>query len=283
MRLLKRALLFTAEIGVLVFGFLFALALAVRFDSSDNNLAPIAFFSVLLLTLVSLLILRRKTRRRKIEWAAAGWTANRSRRQRHPRRARYLRTTRRCLLWLPSAFAALTVISLPLASHIFYSGTHLVPHYQFSLPLNWTIVKSRGDIPNSFVSGFFSNEGASRYGLTPIWFNHSLPSGVTLGITGPASAYAWRRPQVEIEQGRPTHIAKTEFTMGAVVVNCWEYQDTFDAIGSGPNFLYPRELSEVLCSTQPNGRDFNLHASFLGQKEDVPVFYRVLRGATPIN
>jgi hypothetical protein len=71
--------------------------------------------------------------------------------------------------------------------------------------------------------------------------------------------------------------------MGAVVVNCWEYQDAFDAIGSGPNFLYPRELWEVLCSTQPNGKDFNLHASFLGREEDVPVFYRVLRGATPIN
>ncbi len=283
MRLLKRAQLFAAEIGVLVFGFVFALALAIRFDSSDNNVAPIAFFSVLFLTVVSLLILRRKTRRWKVEWAAAGWIANRSWRRRYPRRARNVRMICRCLLWLPSAFAALTVFSLPLASHIFYSGTHLVPHYRFSLPLNWTIVKSSGDSPYPVVWVFFSNEGASRFGLTPIWFNHSLPSGVTLGITGPASPYIWRRPKVEIEQGRPTHIAKTEFTIGAVVVNCWEYQDTFDAIGSGPNFLYPRELWEVLCSTQPNGREFNLHASFLGQKEDVPVFYRVLRGATPIN
>jgi hypothetical protein len=27
------------------------------------------------------------------------------------------------------------------------------------------------------VCTYFSNQGAARYGLTPIWFNHTMPSG----------------------------------------------------------------------------------------------------------
>ena len=276
MRLLKRVLLFATEVAVLIFGFVISFDLAVYFDSSENNFAPIAFFCSLFLTVASFLVFRQKTREWKIEQDAAMWLANRSWRQLHPRQAGLVRLAHRCLLWLPSIWAALVTFFLPVASHLVFSGSHLVPHYRFSVPLNWTIIKSRGE-----VWAFFSGEGAARYGLTPIWFNRSLPSEATFAITDPASAYVWSRPEREAASGHSTHIAKTEFKMGTIAVECWEYRFIYSAtLGPSSSLLNPSLLWEVLCSTQPNGRDFNLHASFLGQREDIPAFYKVLKEAT---
>jgi hypothetical protein len=276
---LKRVLLFVAEVGVLFLGFSFSLGLAICLDSSKNNLAAIAFFSSLFLTVVGLLLFRRKTRKWKIEQDAASWMRNRPWRQLHPHQARHIRLVHRCLLWLPSVCAALVICFLPVASHLIFLGSHLVPHYRLSVPLNWTIIKSRGGYP--LVWAFFSSEGAARYGLTPIWFNRSLPSGATFSISGPASAFAWNRPERELASGHMTHVAKTEFRMGMIAMNCWEYRHTYnDAAGPSSSLFTPAILWEVLCSTQPNGVDFNLHASFLGHKEDVPAFYKVLKEAT---
>src|ERR1700722_9270648 len=276
---LKRVLLFFAEAGLLIVGYASAFKLAIHFDSADNNLAPILVLFTLLITIFSFLVLRRRTRKWKIEGDAAGWIADRSWRQAHPSRAKKVRRMYRCLLCLPGICVAIVFLFLPVASRIVYSGTYLVPHYRFSVPLNWMILKSRGDF---FVWAFFSYQGAARYGFTPIWFNHSLPSSATFVSSDPTSAFTWWRPQSETTHGHTTHVAKTEFKMGTIEVNCWEYRHTYnDTSAPSVGLVTPAVLWEVLCSTQPNGRDFNLHASFFGQREDVPAFYNFLQGATP--
>lgn len=281
MRVFIKLLLFTGELAILFFGIVFSLLLGAvfYFDFTWGKLALIPSFLGLVLTIAILLLFRRKTRRWEIENEAASWVADRSYRRLHPRQARYLRFLHRCLLWLPSICAAFVFFFLPVASHVAYLGGHLVTHYRLPTPLNWMIIKGHGEY--SFAWVFYSNEGAAKYGFTPIWFNHSFPSSATFGTTGPASPYKWWRPGHEIETGHATHVAKKEFKIGAVDMKCWEYRDIYHyGLGDWSSPPVPGVFWEVLCSTEPNGKDFNLHASFFGHKEEIPDFYKVLQGAT---
>jgi hypothetical protein len=273
MRLLKRVLLFATEVLGLILGFVISFGLAHYFDSRENNFAALTlFFGTLVLTIVGLFLFRRTTRKWKTEQDAARWMAIRSWRRLHPHRARYVRIMHRILLWLPSACAALVLFFLPVASHLAFPSACLIPHYRLSVPLNWFVIKSRGDYP--MISTFLSRKGAAPYGLTPNWFNRA-PSVVTFGITDPESGYVWSLPERDIESGHPTHIAKTDFKLGTIEAECWEYRV--------PVHFAEGVFGEVLCSTRPNGRDFNLHAAFFGHSEDIPTFYAVLKGTTPAN
>lgn len=286
MRQIIKLLLVVTDIAILLLGLLFSLGLGLVLDSEFywGKLALIPFFLSLSLTIVIFLWFRRKVRKREIENDAAIWMAGRAWRRLHPRRARSLRFLNRCLLWLPSICAAVVFFFHPMVSHLLFPGGHLVPHYRTSTPLNWTILKAPGY--NSLAWAYFSDEGASRYGFGPIWFSHSMPSGVAIGSADPTSSFTWWRPEHEIAIGHPTEIAKTEFMIGTIEMNCWEYQDAhayYDGLGYSSNHVVSAFRSEVLCSTRPNGRDFNLHASFLGRKEDVRSFYEVLKGTSLIH
>jgi hypothetical protein len=154
----------------------------------------VAFFLVFSLICAALVWFRHKTGEWTTAADATAWLARRSWRQRHPRRAKYLRILQLSFLLFPSLCSALVLFFLPVTSHILYSGAHLAPHYRFSTPLNWLIIKSRGNIQ---VWTFFSNRGAARWGFTPIWFNHSMPSSVDFHTSDPASSDGWWRPQSE--------------------------------------------------------------------------------------
>jgi len=162
-----------------------------------------------------------------------------------------------------------------------YSGAHLVPHYRSSTPLNWLIIKSRGDIE---VWTFFSNQGAARYGFTPILFNHSMPSSAIFFTSDPASSDRWRRPESELANGHTTHLAVRQFQLGMITATCYEYRHNYsDAVGSSSGIFSPPVLWESLCSTQPNGVDYNLRAAYLGHRKDLPAFYDLLNSTTPAN
>jgi hypothetical protein len=162
-----------------------------------------------------------------------------------------------------------------------YSGAHLVPHYRSSTPLNWLIIKSRGDIE---VWTFFSNQGAARYGFTPIWFNRSMPSSAVFFTSDPASSDGWRRPESELASGHTTHLAVRQFQLGMITATCYEYRHNYsDAVGSSSGIFSPPVLWESLCSTQPNGVDYNLRAAYLGHRKDLPAFYDLLNSTTPAN
>jgi hypothetical protein len=289
MRSLKRSLLRIAELGVLFFGLCFSLGLTAVIAGLTDNFGGSASFGIftlavlfggIVLTFAILIIFRRKTWQWKLKSDAAAFMANRARRQLHPRQAKYIRVAQQILLWLPTACAALTVFFLPIASQILIAGNRVVPHYRIPVPTNW-IVFRRFVPSDSFATILFSDKGASRYGFTPLWFDRSLPSGVTIGVTDPANPHIWSRPEMEKAFGRTTHVAQTRVTSGRHVFDCFEYRDTYDVRSLPPSPLYPRVLWEVLCSMQPNGRDYNLYASFAGHEDEIPAFYRVLRGATP--
>jgi hypothetical protein len=284
MRLLQRILLFFAELGVLALGLAAMLAVAYLFERSGADegwLSFVALFGPLILAVVGFFLFRQRNRRWKIKYDAANYLKHRASQLRNPRRTRRIRILCRLLRWLPSACAALVLFFLPVASRLIHPGTQLVTGYRFSLPMNWIIMKAGGNAGDDFAWALFSNEGASRYGLTPMWFNHSLPSGTTFSASDPAFPNDWYRPSNEAKDGHPTHTAKIDFTMGTVNATCWEYRDTFNTYS--PAWLYPPVLWDVLCSTQPNGRNYNLRASFLGQKKDLPAFYQVLKSAKPSN
>lgn len=277
MRILKRVLLFAAEVAVLIAGFVISFTLAIFFDSRENPLAEIGFFfGGLLLTAAGFVLFRRRTRNWKIEQDAATWMASRSWRQLHPRRARLKRMLYRCMLWLPSSSAAFVLFFLPVASHLFYLGQSIIPHYRVSVPLNWLVIESQG-------SGwlFFSEEGASRYGLTPIWFNRRMPSGVVFLISDPEHGDGWYRPEKELASGHTTHESVRDFRLGMLTSSCYEYRHIYgNAPESSSGLLTPPVLWESLCATRPNGVNYNLRTAFLGHREDLPAFYKVLNSAT---
>ena len=110
-----------------------------------------------------------------------------------------------------------------------------------------------------------------------------MPSGGTFFTSDPASSDGWWRPEHELASGHTTHLAVRQFRLGRVTATCYEYRDTYnDAIGPSTGIFTPSALWESLCSTQPNGVDYNLRAAFLGHREDLPAFYELLSSAVPV-
>ena len=281
MRILKKFLIFAAELVFLFVGFILSVSFAASLDYLDSRLDIIGFLLGFSIVGAVLVWSRRKTEKWTIAADASHWLAYRSWRRLHPRRAKYLRILQRSLLCFPSLCGAFVLFFLPVASHILYSGVPLVPHYHVSTPLNWLIIKSPG---NNLTRTFFSNQSAARYGFTPFWFNEVMPSGATFSTSDPASSDGWSRPQSEIASGHTTHDAVREFQLGPVTVTCYEYRLTNNNNGGfSPSISSLAVLWESLCSTQSNGVDYNLRAAFLGHREDLSAFYRVLNSATPGN
>jgi hypothetical protein len=282
LRLLKKFFLFATELVFLFFGFIFSMGFAGYLDSLGSKFASVAFLLGFSLTGAALVWFRRKTGKWTITADATAWLAHRSWRHLHPRRAEYLHILQRSFLWFPSLCSALVLFFLPVASHILYPGTHLVPHYRLSVPLNWLVIKSPGDIE---VRTLFSNQGAARCGFTPIWFNHSMPSGAIFITSDPGSSAGWSRPESELASGHTTHLAVRHFQLGMITATCYEYRYTYNnaASPSSSSIFTPPVLWESLCSTQPNGVDYNLRVSFLGHREDLPAFYELLNSATLAN
>lgn len=288
MQLLKRVLLFFAEIGVLFAGLVLSIAVAYCLDRFSDGAGPLSFvffFGPLILSAVGFFMFRRRSRRWKIKYDAANYLTYRSRRRLNPWRAKRIRTTWHCLRWVPSICAAFALFFLPVASRIVYPANFLVTGFRFSAPLNWMMIETGDDRPRSSNSAaIFSNEGAAHYGLTPMWFTHSQPSVASFSTKDSWVPDDWYRPNREAREGHPTHIAKNEFVIGTTTVKCFEYWDTYEERG---NWYFPGWRSdppnslEILCSAQPVGRTYVWRAAFYGQHEDITAFYRVLKNATP--
>jgi hypothetical protein len=281
LRFFKKFLLIASELVFLFVGLVFSMGFSYYLGSIGSRFPFVAFFLVFSLICAALVWFRHKTGEWTTAADATAWLARRSWRQRHPRRAKYLRILQLSFLLFPSLCSALVLFFLPVTSHILYSGAHLAQHYRFSTPLNWLIIKSRGDIA---VWTFFSNRGAAHWGFTPIWFNHSMPSSADFHTSDPASSDGWWRPRSERASGHVTYLAVRQFQLGKITATCYEYRHTYNnAAGSSSSIFTPSVLWESLCSTQPNGVDYNLRAGFFGHREDLPAFYDLLNSAIPSN
>ena len=278
MRLFKKLFLFATELAFLFFGFIFSVSFAVYLYSIGTKLAPAAFLLGMAVVCAALLWFRRKTGKWTIGADANAWLAHRRWGQLHPRYARYLRILQRSFIWFPSLCAAFVLFFLPVASHIWHSGTYLAPHYRFSTPWNWLIIKGQGD---NFAWTFFSNQGAARYGLTPIWFNHAIPSMASVITSAPGDSYGWN--ESELATGHTTHFAVRQFRLGMTTATCYEDRNTYGDAPTSSAILTPSVLRESDCYTKPNGVDYNLRAGFIGHQEDLPAFYDMLNSATPSN
>jgi hypothetical protein len=208
LRLLKKFLLLAVELAFLFIGLIFSLGFAAYLDSVGSKFASIAFLLGFAPICAALFWFRRKTAKWNVAADATAWLAYCSWRRLYPRRAKYLRVFQLCFLLLPSLISAFVLFFLPVASHVLYSGSQLLPHYRFSAPFNWLVVKSRRDV---HVWTFFSYQGAARYGFTPMWFNQSIPSIAIFLTSGPADADGWRRPESERASGHTTHVAVRRF------------------------------------------------------------------------
>jgi hypothetical protein len=277
--MLKKGLVLSAEFVFIVVGFIVSLASAFYLHLTNRRAASFACVFEFALICAALAWFRGSSAKWAVDADPARRLTSRSRRQLHPRRARYFRILQRFLLLLPIFCAAFVVVFLPLASHMIYSGTHLVPHYRSSTPLNWLILKSRDDIA---VWTFFSNQGAARYGFTPIWFSRAIPSVAIFFTSDPEHPFGWRLPEGELAGGHTTHVAVRQFQLGMNKATCYEYEHTYrgGGISSGDSSV-PTVLWDSLCSTQGDGVDYNLRAEFSGRREELPAFYDMLNSMTP--
>lgn len=275
-RLIKKSFLFAAELVFLFVGFVVSLIPCAYLQDTASKSCPVVVILCFSLVCTAWVWIRRKTRKWATAADAEAFLANRCWRQLHPRRAKYVRSIRRWAIWLPSIFAAFVLFFLPAASHLLYLGRSIFPHYRVSIPLNWMVIEYQG-------SGWllFSEQGAARHGLTPIWFNRRMPSGVVFLIRDPEHADVWSRPESELANGHTTHLGVRDFRLGMLTSRCYEYRHIYgNAPESSSGILTPPVLWESLCATDPNGINYNLRIAFFGHREDLPTFYKVLNSAT---
>jgi len=216
--LLKRLLLLAMEAAVFTFGIVLSVVITAYLDST------FVFVSGLIVTVFGLLVIRRKTRKSKIEYDAASWMADRSARQLHPSQAKHIRLLRRCLLWFPTACATLVLFFFPVASHFVHPRANYLRHYRVPIPWTFTVFSSLGPPEeNSFVNALASSSGKGRFGVTPFWDSEYVPSLMTFGSVGPNGAFEFNHKMAESRRKGAPQESKRDFRLGNVALTCWQY------------------------------------------------------------
>ena len=227
------------------------------------------------LTICTLLAIRRKTRKWKINYAAEKWLRQRSK---PPVSSAYARRSRRLLqslLWLPSLCAALVLCFSPLASHVLYSGRLI--DFRVPIPWAWAVVY-RYQNPGLFssVDALIASNGLGRFGVTPFWQKHANYSVASFAV------YTWslnsedERQMDFLRHMNATDISTSEFTVGELHFSCVEYLTHYARFPALSGFSVDCE------STAGNGKG-HFGAALFGRREDVPAFYDVLRQARRVN
>jgi hypothetical protein len=296
MRLIKRFLLFVCELGILGFGFVFSLVLAVAtamgINSSQESVSiEVAAFSSgllcgLILTGVGMAAMRRKTRPWEIECGAAEWAASRAERKSHPRRARYKRIAKRILVWAPSAIAAGVLFLVPVATHLVHPSSHYLRYYRVPIPWNM-MVFSPPSAPSGYgiVEAFGSSGGMGRFGVTPFRIGdplqrtEALSSGMVFESIDPGTErFGFSRERGASRRGRAGQASGREFQLGGVRFTCRQYVERGWRWASGTEAPW----WEIDCETPVDVRERNLYARFVGRERDIPVFYEIIEGVRAV-
>jgi hypothetical protein len=274
MRLLKRLLLFAMEAVVLVFGIAFTVAIAAYLNSTY------VFVTGLAVTVSCLLVIRRKTRKFKIDYDTARWLANRLARQLHPGRPKRIRLLRHCGLWLPSACAAMVLRFFPVASHFVHPRAHCLKHYRAPIPWTFTVFSSMGPPEEySFVNALASSSGVGRFGVTPFWDSEYVPFLMTFGSIASAADLEFNYKLRELRRNGAPQESEKDFLLGGVALNCWQYsppQRRGLRLWLGHSYDN-RPLWEISCETPVDAHVRDFYASFYGRLEDILSFYSVLQ------
>jgi hypothetical protein len=269
MRHSKRLLLFAGEASVLLVGFVLSGVLAVLIHPW---LGEKVFWLGVLATTVGFFALRQKHRDWKIEYDAEGWRASRAERKLHPIRARYKRTARRILIWVPSAIAAFVLFFFPALSHLLQPHAQYLTHYHVAVPWSFTIW--RLDWPDSLFA-YGTSSGRGRFGLTPYWgreYRFSLMTFESLD----RDSVNYRYLRSETQRQGASQVLRREFRLGDVPLVCWQFKP---APKWKPVWLYGvSQVWEVDCEmTASDVPSFS--AWFYGGEDDLSGFYQIVQSA----
>ena len=284
MRPIKRFLVFSSELGILVLGFVLSLAIAMDLASSENTaqFAPFVFYSSLILTVVAFFVLRRQTRAWKIRYDAVGWKLRQAERKLHPARARYKRIVRRNLVWVPSAIAAFVLFFFPFATHLAHPRPLDLMNYR--IPIPWTFTVFRSSVPQySGVEAIVNSSGMKRFGITPFWDGERRFSLMNFVSTnGPLSSGLQNGDWMPRDASQ---LSTRKLRANDVGFTCRQYlrqpRRPF-VFGIGP--LYANgPFWEINCQAAAGGYKQVLDASFFGREEDIPEFYSIIAGVRFVN
>lgn len=266
---------------VCFFGEMFVLALALTLGIyfADHGHSGIATLSAVLgliagnaVLVGAILYYRHKTRHDWVEIEAERWLARRTRASTEEygcgRLVRKLPWVQRCLLWVPSACAMFVMAFFPAATQIRYG--HRVGNFNIPLPWTWTILKEYDDgVRANWMETLMSREGVGRFGVNPFWSTNPSFSEVWF-VTAPIGLDRGER-----EQGRARtaagQISTREVVLRDLTVTCWEF------LRSQPSYPPLSGNWEIECEAPEVARYHDFQAAFVGRREDISEFYRVLR------
>jgi hypothetical protein len=281
MRPIKRVLILVSEVGVLLVGLAASALLVVTlaYLSDSGGLALSAAFIGFLLTIGGWLIFRREMRPWKLEYDAAGWALDRAERKEHPGRAKCKRVLRRILLYVPSAIAAMVLFCFPFMSHLLHPSSRYLRNYR--IPIPWTYIvwplPPYGDVT------VIARSDVSRwpFSMMPLWDSSLRFSIMTFGSAGP-DVFGFEAKLAEDERTGATRGVEREFRLDTVALSCWQF---VPARGRGVSFAFAYlswPYYEVDCWTAADVRPEGFWASFQGRESDLPLFYEVVAGVTPV-
>jgi hypothetical protein len=269
MRRLKRMLFSVMDASVVLTGSFLTVALTELLNSN------FVFICGTGLTICTLLAIRRKTRKWKINYAAKKWLRQRSKPPVSSGYARRFRRLLQSLLWLPSLCAALVLCFSPLASHVLYSGRLI--DFRVPIPWAWAVVY-RNQNPGLFssVDALIASNGLGRFGVTPFWQKHANYSVASFAVHTWSLNSEDKRQMNFLSHMNATDISTSEFTVGEFHFSCVEYLTYYARYPSLSGF-------SVQCESPIKGGKGYIRANLFGRREDVPAFYEVLRSVRRVN
>jgi hypothetical protein len=272
MRPIKRFLVFASEALVLMVGVVLSFAVAGYFDSGWT------FYFGLFLTLVEFFRLRRRTRPWKIKYDAVGFEIGQAERRMHPSRARFKRIVGRTLLWLPSAIAVFVLFFFPVATHAFHPRSQYLTHYRIPIPWTFTVLPGPG---LEWVCALFNDRDNGRFGLTHFWAAGELSSQMIFQSIDPrADTFEFNHKMNELHRGGAAQVLRRDFQLDDVALTCWQFLPRHNRVFD----LWAARVHiwEISCETPVDEHRRDLYASFWGSENDMPAFYKIIEGVTPV-
>jgi hypothetical protein len=279
LRPLKRLLVFLSEAGVLVIGLIGSLALgflaALLSGRHGDDAAAAAFYGGLLLTVAAFFVRRRKTRPWKINYDVASYRIEKAERKLHPARAKVKRTLFRAAMWLPSAVATLVVFFFPIASHL--ACPNSVRGYR--VPIRWTdtIFFVPGLVDVDVVDVLVSNSSSRRLAFTPFW-NREPALLSQMSFSSRTNTDTVSYDAVEATRESAAEVIRRDLNIGGLTLSCWQYLPREHIYRSDVGVMW-----RINCQTPADVPKRNFYASFFGHESDIPIFYKVIEGVTPLD
>ena len=180
-------------------------------------------------------------------------------------------------IWIPSAVALVTLLFEPLTcavvAHLRHGRTEGLSHYRIRIPWNWWLCGREDEGEGRREFGLLSGRGIAQGGLGLYLIGRPPLSGAVFSNYGYDAALEDERQFKQPADEGGGRISVRQFQVGDALMTCREYLPRdrwWWVVRKNP------PLWEVDCLTTRESGAGDLSASFIGQKEDVPSFYRII-------